>query len=344
MSTNDFQIIAEPGMPSFVLTRTFDAPKRLVYEACTKPEHIAKWWGPRGTTLSVCEMDFRVGGSWRFVQRTPNGEEYGFRGVYREIVPNERVVQTFVFDPMPQYETLETMVLEEQNGKTRLTTTVLHKSVESRDGQLASGMQKGAAETLERLEELVVARKNYQPGALLRAEAHSLGSRWTLVLSREFKYPVQKIWQAITEPSALREWAPFDAERNLAQPGPAKLSMAGGPTPQIVEGKVLRAEAPRLLEYDWGGDILRWELEPTQNGTRLTLRHTANDRTWLPKFAAGWHICLDVAERSLSEQPIGRIVGSDAKNFGWEKLNAAYAKNLGIEDTGWPEMPGESAP
>jgi hypothetical protein len=97
---------------------------------------------------------------------------------------------------------------------------------------------------------------------------------------------------------------------------------------------VTRAVRPRVLEYTWGADLLRWDLEPTEAGTRLTLHHTVKDRGWLPKVAAGWHICLDVAERTLDGHPPGRIVGDAAKQVGWERLNAEYAGQFGVETTG----------
>jgi len=149
--------VALPSDREIMLTRVFDAPRRLVFEAISRPEHVARWWGPRGSTLSACEMDMRPGGAWRFVLRAPDGSEHPFKGVYREIVPPERVVNTFVYDVegIRDHEALETMTLTEKDGRTTLTSVVLHKSVESRDGQLNSGMEFGAAETYDRLEELV---------------------------------------------------------------------------------------------------------------------------------------------------------------------------------------------
>jgi uncharacterized protein YndB with AHSA1/START domain len=139
-----------------VLRRVFDAPRRLVFEACTKPEHLACWWGPRRFTLQACEMDLRPGGAWRFVQRGPDGNAYAFRGVYREIVPPERLVYTFEFEGMPGRVALETLTFDEQDGKTTLTNTMLFDSVEERDGMLQSGgMEAGAAESWDRLAELL---------------------------------------------------------------------------------------------------------------------------------------------------------------------------------------------
>ena len=120
------------------------------------------------------------------------------------------------------------------------------------------------------------------------------------------------------------------------------LTLVGGTKPEVFECEVRQAEAPRLLEYTWGESVLRWELEAIESGTRLTLRQTLDDPKWLPKVAAGWHICLDVAERALDGHPIGRIVAGEAKRFGWERLNADYAQRFGVENTGWPEDIGGS--
>ena len=151
------EIVAEPGKPTIVMTRVFDAPRRLVFEVLTKPEHLERWWGPRGLTLVVCEVDLRVGGAYRFVQRAPDGQEFAFRGVYREVSPPERLVSTFVFEPMPEHEALITVTLEERNGRTTLTETTLHGSVEARDAHFAA-MEPGASESYERLGELLASQ------------------------------------------------------------------------------------------------------------------------------------------------------------------------------------------
>jgi uncharacterized protein YndB with AHSA1/START domain len=135
------------------LRRVFDAPRRLVWEALSKPEHIPHWWGLRAHTMTSCRMDFRPGGSWRFVTRDADGNEYAFRGEYRQIVPGERIVQTFEFEGMPGQVSVETMTLEERDGRTTLTVLGAVDSVEERDGMLQSGMADGAAETYDRLEE-----------------------------------------------------------------------------------------------------------------------------------------------------------------------------------------------
>lgn len=139
------------------ITRTLEAPRQLVWEAMTTPEHVKQWWGLRGSTLEIKEMDLRPGGTWRFISRNADGAEHPFAGTYREIVPPERIVQTFIYDvpPINQFESVETMTLREENGHTIVTVISRHGSKEARDGMLQSGMEKGAAETYDRLEELL---------------------------------------------------------------------------------------------------------------------------------------------------------------------------------------------
>jgi uncharacterized protein YndB with AHSA1/START domain len=182
-------------------------------------------------------------------------------------------------------------------------------------------------------------RENYKPGPAAGAEVLKDGEKWTLVLVRELRHPPEKVWQALTEPAELREWAPFDADRSLAVVGPVRLSTVGTPTLQVSEAQVTRADAPFLLQYQWGGNEMRWQIEPLGDGTRLTLWHNI-DRGFISMGAAGWHICLDVLDRFLAEEPIGRIVGGEAMKFDWPRLNVEYAKQFGIEAPEWPpKMP-----
>jgi uncharacterized protein YndB with AHSA1/START domain len=178
-------------------------------------------------------------------------------------------------------------------------------------------------------------REKYMPGAAAGATVQKKGDSWTLVLVRELRHSPAMVWQALTDPAQLVEWAPFDADRNLASAGPVKLTTVGAPTPQVSESTVKRAEAPKLLEYGWGGQDLRWELEPLGNGTRLTLWHNI-DRRFIAWGAAGWHICFDVLDRYLSGAPIGRMVGAETmKNEGWQRLTAEYGKQFGVEAPSW---------
>ncbi|TQF17976.1 SRPBCC family protein [Myxococcus llanfairpwllgwyngyllgogerychwyrndrobwllllantysiliogogogochensis] len=174
-------------------------------------------------------------------------------------------------------------------------------------------------------------REHYMPGAASGARIQKEGEKWTLVVVRDLSHPPEKVWRAITQPEHLREWAPFDSDRNLGSLGTAKLSTVGAPTQMVAETQIKRADEPRLLEYSWGGQDLRWELEPQGAGTRLTLWHNIN-RGFIAMGAAGWHICFDVMDRLLAGQPIGRLVGPDAMRFdGWQRLHVEYAKQFGVE-------------
>jgi uncharacterized protein YndB with AHSA1/START domain len=146
--------VTTPTDREIVLTRVFDAPRRLVFDAFTKPELLQRWFGPRGWSLVVCEVDLKVGGAFRFVLRSPDGTDMGMRGVYREIVPPERSVHVESFDDFPG-ESLVTTVLVEHGGKTTLTATVFYPSQEVRDAVIKSGMEHGAAESYDTLAELL---------------------------------------------------------------------------------------------------------------------------------------------------------------------------------------------
>lgn len=177
-------------------------------------------------------------------------------------------------------------------------------------------------------------RSTFQPSPPTDVDCVADGDRWTLVFVRDLRHAPEKVWAALTEPGQLAEWAPYISDRDLGSPGDATLTMIDGDVAQPMAVSVRRAERPTLLEYTWGTDLLRWELAGTDSGTRLTLRHTVADQDFVPKVAAGWHICLDVAEHLLDGQPIGPIRGAEARDYGWEALNAAYAEKLGIENTG----------
>jgi uncharacterized protein YndB with AHSA1/START domain len=172
-------------------------------------------------------------------------------------------------------------------------------------------------------------RQHYKPGPATGAEVRKDGDRWTLVLVRELRHPPARVWQALTDPAQLREWAPFDADRSLGTVGPVSLTTVGAPTPIVSETRVTRADEPQLLEYRWGDQDIRWQLEPFGKGTRLTIWHSI-DRRYISMGAAGWHICIDVLDRLLAGDPLGRIVGGDAMHFEWPRLNAEYAKQFGV--------------
>src|SRR6266705_4781282 len=178
-------------------------------------------------------------------------------------------------------------------------------------------------------------REQYTPSPASVAQVRKDGEKWTLVVVKELRHPPAKVWQALTDPAQLREWAPFDADGSLGTVGiRVKLTTVGAPTPHVTETTVTRADAPKRLQYNWGGGDIRWELEALRGGTRLTL--WANiDRAYISMGAAGWHICLDVLDLLLSGTSIGRIVAGEAMKFGgWQRLNAEYAKQFGVETPG----------
>ena len=146
--------VSLPTEREVVMTRVFDAPRRLVFDALTKPELLRRWFGPRGWSLVVCEADLKVGGAWRWVLRGPDGRDMGMRGVYQEITPLEWLVSTESFDDYPG-ESLNTLILSEEDGKTTFTITVRYASQEIRDAVIKSGMEHGAAECYDKLAEML---------------------------------------------------------------------------------------------------------------------------------------------------------------------------------------------
>jgi hypothetical protein len=174
-------------------------------------------------------------------------------------------------------------------------------------------------------------REQYTPGPASGAQVRKEGDKWTLILVRELRHSPEKVWQALTDPAQLREWAPFVVDGSLGTVGAkVQLTWVGNPTPQ--QTTVTRADAPELLEFN---DI-RWELEPLGSGTRLTLWHNI-DRRFIAWGAAGWHISFDVLGRLLAGEPIVPIAGADAmRSAGWQRLVAEYGKQFGVEPPKWP--------
>jgi uncharacterized protein YndB with AHSA1/START domain len=156
------------------------------------------------------------------------------------------------------------------------------------------------------------------------------GDRWTLVFVRELKHPPEVVWAALTDPVELDKWAPFAAAENLDEVGETTLTVIDGDQRVDQSATVLRADPPRRLEYTWGDDLLRWELEPTGSGTRLILRHTSGQPGVEPMVAAGWHLCVAVLGRALDGDPVPVIRGRDAMAYGFEQLREQYAVHLGI--------------
>ena len=182
-------------------------------------------------------------------------------------------------------------------------------------------------------------RPDFDPGPLAQVAHHRQGEQWTLVFVRDLPHAPQRVWDVLTDPTHLRAWSPYTANRNLSGTGAAVLSMLDGSEPADSPTTVIRAEAPSVLEYTWGDErlgssTLRWHLVPLADGTRLTLHQTIKDLDWVPKVAAGWHLCLVVAEHLLDGLSIGPIIGSSARAYGWDALHDAYAAKLHIPGSG----------
>jgi uncharacterized protein YndB with AHSA1/START domain len=175
-------------------------------------------------------------------------------------------------------------------------------------------------------EEKMTNPAQYEPGPASGAQVRKDGEKWTLILVRELRHPPMKVWQALTEPAHLREWAPFGADCRLDAAG-AMVKLTWVATERVTEARVTRAEAPRLLEFH----NIRLELEALGSGTRLTLWQSIPPR-YIAGGAAGWHICFDVLDRLLAGEPIGRIAGADyMRSQGWQRLAAEYSEQFGAE-------------
>ena len=155
VNSETFQV-STPSDREIHMTRLFSAPRHLVFDAMTKPEHVRRWWGnlDDAHSVPVCEIDLRVGGTWRFVSRHAKGEA-GFHGTYREIAPPDRLVFTEIFEPYPDEESIVTTVLTEENGQTRMNVTAEYSSLVVRDMVIKTGMARGAAISYDRLEDVV---------------------------------------------------------------------------------------------------------------------------------------------------------------------------------------------
>lgn len=149
-------VVTLPTDTTIQITRELAAPRHLVYKAYTTPELVRRWWHANRGEMTVCEIDLRVGGTWRYVMIAHGGFEVGFHGEYREIVPNERLVSTEVYEAIPDGQAIDTLTLTEEGGRTTMTILVEHESREARDGHINSGMEDGMQDALDRLEQAAV--------------------------------------------------------------------------------------------------------------------------------------------------------------------------------------------
>lgn len=154
MTEQNTTTFTKPSDTEFAMSRMFNAPRERVYQAYTDPAAISQWWGQRDSETVVDKSDVRPGGEWRYIQKHPDqGAEYAFKGEYREVVPNERIVNTFEFEPMPGHVVVDTVVFEDVDGQTKVTVTSSFDTKEERDGMLQTGMEEGANESWDQLAE-----------------------------------------------------------------------------------------------------------------------------------------------------------------------------------------------
>jgi uncharacterized protein YndB with AHSA1/START domain len=262
-----------PSEREIFMSRAFAAPRQLVYEAHTMAEHLVHWWIRKGSTLPVCEVDLRPGGAWRFVQREAHGEEHGFRGVYREVVPLEQLVFTFEYEGLPGHIALVTQLFSERGGMTTVTSTMRFDSMRDRDGMLHSGMEDGANETLDRLE------------AHLRAMANAPSER-EIIFKRVFDAPRELVFDAWTDPEHLLHWwGPKGFTLTIQQidmrPGGVWRFIMHGPDGRDYPNRVVYDEIarPERIVYSHGGDEsepVNFQVTATFTGrggkTELTMR------------------------------------------------------------------------
>lgn len=203
-----------PSDTEILITRTFDAPRPLVWEALTMPRHLLRWWGPDWCPLVDCTIDLRPGGAWRYVSRDADGNELAWSGTYREIVPHERIVSTEVFESFPDAESLNTMTLADDDGATVLQTLVKHATKENRDGHVNSGMEGGMQVTFNRLDDLLV-------------DADRPAGRYRRVAA-QFDARVRSMPDAGWDlPAPCDGWVARDVVRHLVEWVPAVIGKAG---------------------------------------------------------------------------------------------------------------------
>ena len=221
-------VVTLPTDTTILITRSFEAPVALVWETLTTPRHLLRWWGPTWCPLVSCEIDLRVGGSWRYLSRMDDGTELGWHGTYREIAPPHRIVSTEVFEGFPDAESLNTMTLTHVDGVTTLETLVQHASQEFRDGHIASGMEAGMQETFDRLDDLL-------------DRSGSTAERFRRVAGRFTDRAREVAPEAWDNPAPCEGWVARDIVRHMVEWMPGLLSSAGvelAPIPSVDDDPV----------------------------------------------------------------------------------------------------------
>ena len=171
--------------------------------------------------------------------------------------------------------------------------------------------------------------EDYKPTAPAPAHVEHSENTSTLVYVRKLRQPPERVWAALTDAEQLPKWAPYRPSRNLTETGAVSINMIDGSTPEVYESEVKEVIPNEVLEYSWRESLLRWELAASESGTTLTLRQTVENPEWIPPSAAGWHMCLDIAEMLMDGNEIGPIIGEVATTYGWSMLAEYYGKLLG---------------
>jgi uncharacterized protein YndB with AHSA1/START domain len=244
--TKNTLAVTLPSDREIILTRVFNAPRALVFKAYTDPRLIPQWWGPRGHATVVDKMDVRPGGLWRFVQTDHEGTVHAFRGEYREIVPPERLVDTFEYEPWAGHISVETVTFVERDGKTTVTIHTVFSSPRDRDGMLESGMETGATQTMDRLEDLLAS------GSVATVDRE-------VVVSRLLMAPRTLVYEVFTDPKQVNQWWGPDGFKNVdvkmdVRVGGAWTFKMIGPDGTAFPNRIVYRELspPDRLVYDHG--------------------------------------------------------------------------------------------
>ncbi|MBX3095500.1 MAG: SRPBCC domain-containing protein [Fimbriimonadaceae bacterium] len=312
---------------SLEIIRRFPVSIQRVWEAWTDVEQFGIWGCPEDFQIILFEGEVEPGSAWRNRMRSPAGKEYVAVGEYQIVESPCRLVFSHQWERESgnlSPETLVTVTLEEFGHETQLTFHQIgFEDPEDRDSHI--GGWSGAFENL--------AKHLHSPIVVigdLASVSIEDGDQATLVFRREFRHEQSVIWSMITLKAHLERWAPFSPSRDLNYTGPVEIMMTDGPESDTYQEMVTAVTAPSLVEYTWGGDLLRWQLESVDMGTALTLRNRVSNAEWLSRVAAGWHICLQVMDHLAGGRDIPRIVGDEAKKHGWEELESLYRERLGL--------------
>ena len=217
-----------PSDTKILITRTFEAPRSLVWEAMTTPRHLIRWWGPSWHPMIACDIDLRPGGSWRYTSRGTDGTELSWSGVFREIIPPQRLVTTEIFEPFPEAEALNTTTLFEVDGKTTVQILLQHQNQQYRDGHVAAGMEEGLQNTHNRLDDLL-------------ARADTASERFRRVAGRFGDRVAEVPVHAWQNPSPCEGWSAHDVVVHLLTWVPSLLERAGLQFPDMPHDQPVEA-------------------------------------------------------------------------------------------------------